>query len=140
MGWVESPKFFCTFLETLTDVPNVLIHTLVPVPGYGAISKIPETGQGPPHTLDILTHIDCYMDDVIISVQVGPEWQRQVFDSTVWTLNWLFLSLPGETKDSVRENNLWSGEGNWTCVKEVLGWMIDIEAGTVSLPEKNSKS
>ena len=128
------------FSETLTDVENDLVRTLLPVRGYGAITNIPKIGTGPTHTLDILTHIDCYMDDVIISVQVGPEWQRQVFDSTVWTLNWLFLSLPGETKDSVRENNLWSGEGNWTCVKEVLGWMIDIEAGTVSLPEKNSKS
>ena len=27
------------------------------------------------------------------------------------------------------------GEGNWTCKKEVLGWQIDKEAGTVALPE-----
>ena len=29
------------------------------------------------------------------------------------------------------------GEGDWTCVKEVLGWILDTEAGTVTLPERN---
>ena len=29
-----------------------------------------------------------------------------------------------------------AGEGDWTCVKEVLGWKIDTEAGTVALPER----
>ena len=42
MGWVESSKFFCNFSETLTVVANALIHTLILVPGYGAIAKIPE--------------------------------------------------------------------------------------------------
>ena len=47
---------------------NVLAHKYLPVTAYGAIVKIPETGPGPPHTLDILTHIDCYMYDVITVV------------------------------------------------------------------------
>ena len=29
-----------------------------------------------------------------------------------------------------------AGEGNWTCIKEVLGRNIDMEAGTVALPER----
>ena len=29
-----------------------------------------------------------------------------------------------------------TGKGDWTCKKEVLGWQIDTEAGTVSLPER----
>ena len=56
MGWVDSPKFFCTFLETLTDVVNALIHTSLLVLRYGAIAKIPDTGPGLTHTLDSLTH------------------------------------------------------------------------------------
>ena len=28
-------------------------------------------------------------------------------------------------------------EGDWTCVKEFLGWTFDTEAGTVALPERN---
>ena len=58
MAWVDSPKFFCTFSETLADVENSLVNMLLPVPGYGAITKIPEKGPGLPHTLNILTYID----------------------------------------------------------------------------------
>ena len=50
MGWVDSPKFFCAFLEMLTDVANALVDTDLPVPSYGAISDIPETSPGLPHT------------------------------------------------------------------------------------------
>ena len=69
MGWVESPKYFCTFSETLTDVANLLVHKSLPVPAYGTIGTIPETGLGPPHTLDSLTHINCYMDAMVTAVQ-----------------------------------------------------------------------
>ena len=76
MGWVDSPKFFCAFSQTLTDVANALVESELPVPVYGAISKIPSTGPGPPHTPESLTHIDCYMDDVISVVQGGPDRQH----------------------------------------------------------------
>ena len=32
---------------------------------------------------------------------------------------------------------LLEGEGDWICVKEVMGWILDTESGTVNLPEKN---
>ena len=50
MGWVDSPKFFCAFLETLMDVVNTLVNTDLPLLSYQAISNIPATGPGPPHT------------------------------------------------------------------------------------------
>ena len=59
--------------ETLTDVVNVLVKKLLPVPAYGDISEIPETGLGPPHTLYSLTHIYCYIYDVITMVQGGGQ-------------------------------------------------------------------
>ena len=57
MGWSDSPKFFCAFLETPTDMENALVNTDLPVPSYGAIYKITSTGPGTPHTLESLTHI-----------------------------------------------------------------------------------
>ena len=33
--------------------------------------------------------------------------------------------------------NILVGEGTWTCSKEALGWTLDTEVGTVTLPEKN---
>ena len=112
------------------------MHTSLPVPGYRAITNILDTGPGPPHALDCLTHIDCYMDDVITVVQGRPERQRQVFNSTFQALKWLFPSLPGEFKGSVITKKLKTGKGDWTCVKEVLGRTIVTEAGTVALPKR----
>ena len=112
MGWIDSPKFFCAFLETLTDMENALVDTDLLVLSYGTISKIPATGPRPPHTPDSLTHIDCYMDDIISAVQGGPDRQHRVFDGTFRALKWLFPSLPGEIKDSMIAKNLVVGEGD----------------------------
>ena len=60
------------------------------VPSYGTIFDIPETGPVPPHTPESLTHIDCYMDDVISALQGDPYCQHRVFDGTVRDLKWLF--------------------------------------------------
>ena len=73
MAWVDLPKFFCGFSETLTDVVNALVPTL---PWYGTITKTLETGPGLSHTLDSLTQIDYYIDYMITALQGGPEEQR----------------------------------------------------------------
>ena len=106
MGWVESPKYFCAFSETLTDVANALVDADLPVPAYGAISALLATEPGPLHTLASLTHIDYYIDDVIAVVQGGAERQHQVFDSTVHALKWIFPSLTGKSKDLVSVKKL----------------------------------
>ena len=93
-------------------VANALVHKSLPVPVYGAISTIPENGLGPPYTLDSLTPIDFYMDDVITPVQGGADQQHEVFDGTVRALKWVFPFLPGETKDSVSVKKLMAGEGD----------------------------
>ena len=77
------------------------------------------------------------MDDLISAVQGVPDCQHRFFDGIVRALKWLFLSLPVELKDSVSVKNLVAGEGDYTCVKEVLGWILDTEAGTITLPERN---
>ena len=61
---------------------NSLNNTLLLVLGYGTIANIHETGLVPPHTLDILTHIGFYMDEINTVVQGGSKQQRQVFDGT----------------------------------------------------------
>ena len=70
----------------LTDVENSLVNTALPVPECGSITKVPAT-----EPLESLTHIDCYMDEVISAVQGGTEIQQRVFDCTVRALNWIFL-------------------------------------------------
>ena len=73
MRWVDSPKCFCAILETLIDVANALVHKSLPVPAYRSTSPILETDPGPLYTLDSLTYIDCYTDDLITLVQRGPD-------------------------------------------------------------------
>ena len=52
-------------------------------------------------------------------------------------LKWLFSLLPGEAKDLVAVKKLLAREGDWECIKEILGWILDTESGTVVLPELN---
>ena len=112
MGWVDSFKYSCIFSETLTYVVKVLVHTCPPVPAYSTISEIPDTGQDPPHTIDSLTHIDCYMDDVITAAQEGLNRQHKVFNIAVRALKWHLLTLPGKNKDydSVKKQMVGEGE------------------------------
>ena len=69
-------QVFLRFSETLTDVVNAMVGTDILVLSYSAISEIPETVPPPPHTLDNLTHIDCYMDEFISAVQGGLYFQH----------------------------------------------------------------
>ena len=64
----------------------------------------------------------------------GVDHQHRVFDGTVRALKWLFPSLPGGLKDLVSVKKLVAGEGDWTCVKEVLGWILNTESESVTLP------
>ena len=98
---MDSPKFLCAFLDMLTDVSNALLDTDLPFLAYKAISDLPSMEPVPPHTRRSLTHIDCYMDDVISAVHVRTERRHQVFDRILCALKWLFPSIPGEAKDSV---------------------------------------
>ena len=117
MVGVDSPKYFCTISEKIIDVANALVHKSLPVPKYGSISVIQETGPGLPYTLDSFTHINCCTDDVVTAIQGGAYQQHEVFNGTARALKWLFPSLPGETKDSVSVNKLIASEGKWTCKK-----------------------
>ena len=78
------------------------------------------------------------MDDIISVVQGGLDHQHRVFDGTVRALKWLFPSSPMDSKDLVSIKKLLAGEGYWTCAKEVLGWTLDTEAGTITFLERNS--
>ena len=73
-GW--TPPIFLRVSETLTDMANALVDTYLPIPSYGVIFGISVTLLGPSHTPDSLTHIDCYMYDVISVVKGGSDCQQ----------------------------------------------------------------
>ena len=45
-------------------------------------------------------------------------------------------SLPVETKDLVSIKKALQGDGDWTKTKEILGWMVDTDDGTLRLSPK----
>ena len=48
----------------------------------------------------------------------------------------VFPSLPKETKDSVSLKKALQGDGDWKTTKEILGWMVNTEDGTLRLSPK----
>ena len=117
---------------------NALVDTDLPFPSYGAISDSPETRTVPAHTPESLIHIYFYIYDVISVVQGGLDRQDRFFDCKVYALKWLFPSLLGEIKVSVSVNNIILGVRDWTFVREVLGWILETEVGTVTHPQRGS--
>ena len=115
---------------------NSLVDTDLPVLPYSAISDIPATSLAPPHTPESLAHINFYMNDVISAFQGDPDLQHRFFYVTVCSLKWRFLLLPGELKYLVILKYFISGKGYWDCFKEVMGCILDTEAGTFILPER----
>ena len=75
---------------------NLIVYTYIcvhhpsgrvsPNTPYSAITKIPNIGSIPLHTLDSLIHIVFYMDDSIMVVYIKPEHQHQVSGGTVHSL------------------------------------------------------
>ena len=62
---------------------NILFDTVMLVPAYGTIAKIPVTFPPRPHAQESLTRIDFYMNGVISTVQDGAKRRHQVSDGTV---------------------------------------------------------
>ena len=101
MGWFNSPKFFCAFSDILMNMASTIVNILLLITWYDAIFNISNTGPGLSHTLDILTHIYLYINDVILAVQGVPERHFQAFDSTVQSLMWIFPLFPNEANHLV---------------------------------------
>ena len=55
-------------------------------------------------------------------------------------LKWLFPLLQGEAKELVFVKKVLARDRYRAFVKEVLGWIVDTETGTVALPERKLQS
>ena len=67
----------------VTDIFTDLVDMFPPILPDKDIYKILKTFIGPLHFSNSLTHINCYMDEIIMDVQVGTKFQHQVFDGTL---------------------------------------------------------
>ena len=76
------------------------------------------------------------MDNLLCSTQGYPYQQQRVLDLTIRELKKIPPSLPDEVKDSSILKKALSWDGDWARVKEILGWAIGTQQGTLSLYSK----
>ena len=73
----------------------------------------------------------------LLSATQGDRTHQQcVSKLTLRALKEIFLSLPVEAKDSVSIKKALQGDGDWTTTKEILGWMVDTNEGTLRISPK----
>ena len=137
MGWVNSPDLFCSTSETVADVANQLINQPnTPVPIYGPTSDLYHTVSSPTASPSRLQHADVYVDDINCVAQGDALQQQRVTELVLQALKDVYPTVIGETKDSVSLKKALAGDGDWSQVKEILGWIIDTRLSTLRLSPK----
>jgi hypothetical protein len=76
------------------------------------------------------------MDDLNCVAQGNPDQQTRVTELVLRSIKETYPSIPGELKDSVSLKKALAGDGDWDTEKEILGWTIDTNSGTLRLSEK----
>ena len=76
------------------------------------------------------------MDDLLSATQEDRTQQQRVSELTLRAIKEIFPSLPNNPKDSVSLKKALQGDGDWKTTKEILGWMVNTEDGTLQLSPK----
>ena len=80
-----------------------------------------------------LQYVDVYMDDLNCLTQGGPSQQRRVSKLVLRAITETYSSLSHDLKDSVSLKKALMGDGDWSHIKEIIGWVINTKMGTFSL-------
>ena len=76
------------------------------------------------------------MDDLLSATQGDKTQQQHVSELTLRALKEIFPSLPAEAKESVSIKKALQGDGVWATTKEILGWIVNTNEGTLRLSPK----
>ena len=137
MGWVSSPDLFCATSETTADIANAYcLDPSTPFCQYAPTKGVYHTTDSPPASPSRLQHTDVYMDDFISLTQGDPSQQTRVSELVLRAIKETYPSLPGEVKDSVSLKKARQDDGDWESTKEILGWIINAQDGTLRLSPK----
>ena len=163
MGWKNSPPIFCTATETIADIANARINTnfnppahhldelaeSIPPPAHESYQVLPASSTLPQPSTTIpardpslptngppTKYVDIYVDDFVGLAQT-PQQQR-VRRILLGAIDEVFRPLSSTDaptrQEPVSVKKLREGDGSWSTIKSVLGWIIDSEALTISLP------
>ena len=73
------------------------------------------------------------MDNLICANQGGAAQQHRVLDLTICAFNEIFPFVPGEIKDLAILPKGLDGDWEWKTIKDILGWVVDTNKGTIWL-------
>ena len=76
------------------------------------------------------------MFDLNYTAQGEVGQQKRAYKLTIRDLKEILLSLPYEVKYSVSLRKALQGDSDWSQVKEIFGWIIITQDGTMRLPPK----
>jgi hypothetical protein len=80
-------------------------------------------------------YVDVFVDDFVGLAQKHKQQVRCTLLEAVNEVFWpLSPSDPPKQQELVSIKNLLEGDGSWSTIKRVLGWILDMESLTICLP------
>lgn len=152
MGWSKSPSFFCSGTETARDVIQQLFtsNTVLQQHPFENIMLQEFITHGPaPSDAPRLnkptdtTLLKVYVDNFYAATNIlDLHHLTRLSRCLIHGIHAVFppphiLGHNGE--DPISQKKLLEGEGTWSFWKEILGWIFDGRAGTITLPQKKVK-
>ena len=156
MGWVESPPYFTTLTETACDLannhlrarderPRLTVHRLETVAATPPSDPVAAQEKGrkcqtmrprmtghPP-----VAAVDVYVDDFILMAQTQSQ-RDKVLRHTLHSIDEVFRPVqsqdPPHRKEPASVKKMLQGDACWATQKRILGWDLDTEASTITLP------
>jgi hypothetical protein len=141
MGWCESPPFFCAASETARDVIASLLGTTLPPHKFEHHMLPKDMPNLPAHMADLnstVTLLEVFVDDFIgCTDNISQQHLLHLSRAMLHGIHTVFPppEISGNTSgDPISEKKLKKLEGLWETVKEILGWIIDGQNFTITLP------
>lgn len=140
MGWCESPPLFCSASETGRDVIEELLKQ-DSLPEHRFENQMfDETCTDIISPEELVNLIEVFVDDYI-AISNAPT-KRQLLHISRAMLHGIHSIFPPPDvtghagEDPIAQKKMLEGEGLWQDCKEILGWIFDGKAYTISLPQK----
>jgi hypothetical protein len=148
MGWTHSPPYFCTYTEAITDLANTTTPITADQPTLQLTQSVslPRAQHFHPNAVTPgkssdprLSHIDVYMDDFMVIAQAPAH---------IPAMNHLLHSIDSvliepqvtNRRPVVSTSKIAKGDASFSTCKSILGWDVNSETMTITLPEHHLKS
>jgi len=146
MGWSESPPFFCAATETARDIAATSLSATKPLhhhPLEHIMLSGHDTDDDTTEHRKFLTLLEVYVDDFIaLAHTTNPRELQRISRALLHAIEAIFPGpeVTGSSMGPAVSTKKLIAEGTWESKKEILGWLIDGMARTISLPpEKAAK-